>query len=170
MSLGAWTIAVILAGVAAIIYGAVQTRSIMAASAGNDKMKEIASAIQEGADAYLKRQYTTIAIVGVIIAVVLAIFFQNIWVVLGFLIGAILSGAAGFIGMKVSVQANVRTTEASSKSLDAGLSMAFKSGSITGMLVVGLALIGVAGYYAILQAVTTEERVVIDSLCPTRAS
>ena len=164
MSVDLWLYVAIAAGALAILYGFLQTRSIMAASTGDERMGEIATAIQEGADAYLNRQYTTIAIVGVVVAVVLAIAFQNLWVVLGFVLGAVASGAAGYIGMKVSVQANVRTTEASRTSLGAGLSMAFKSGAITGMLVVGLALLSVAGYYFLLQAVGASERTVIDAL------
>ncbi|HBJ94752.1 MAG TPA: sodium-translocating pyrophosphatase, partial [Hyphomonadaceae bacterium] len=108
------TVLVIVAAIAAIAFGFFLSRSIMSASAGNDRMQEIAKAIQEGADAYLSRQYKTIGIVGILIAVALLIAFQgNFIIVVGFLLGAILSGAAGFIGMKVSVQANVRTTEAS---------------------------------------------------------
>ena len=139
----------IAAAALAIIYGVVQTQRLMSASAGSEKMQEIASAIQEGANAYLKRQYTTIGIVGIAVCVLIAVFLG--WqVALGFAIGAILSGAAGFIGMLVSVRANVRTTEAASTSLAAGLAVAFRSGAITGMLVAGLALLGVAGYYWVL--------------------
>ncbi|OLF78032.1 sodium-translocating pyrophosphatase [Maricaulis sp. W15] len=160
----------IAAAVLAIIYGVVQTQRLMAASAGTEKMQEIASAIQEGANAYLKRQYTTIGIVGVAVCVLIAVFLG--WqVALGFAIGAVLSGAAGFIGMLVSVRANVRTTQAASTSLAAGLAVAFRSGAVTGMLVAGLALLGVAGYYWILTGpmgfvLGSEEngRVIIDSL------
>ena len=141
---------VILSGLLAALYGWVQSRSIAAQSAGNDRMKEIAAAIQEGAKAYLNRQYTTIGWVGAGVTVLLAIAFRNWEVPVGFLIGAVLSGAAGFIGMNVSVQANVRTAEASRKSLGEGLATAFKSGAVTGMLVAGFALIGVAGYFALL--------------------
>jgi K(+)-stimulated pyrophosphate-energized sodium pump len=156
----------IAAAVLAIIYGVVQTQRLMSASAGSEKMQEIASAIQEGANAYLKRQYTTIGIVGVVVCILIAIFLS--WeVALGFAVGAILSGAAGFIGMLVSVRANVRTTQASSTSLAAGLSIAFRSGAVTGMLVAGLALLGVAGYYLSLtggMGHASGDRVVIDSL------
>ena len=156
----------IAAAVLAIIYGVVQTQRLMSASAGTEKMQEIASAIQEGANAYLKRQYTTIAIVGVVVCILIAIFLS--WeVALGFAIGAILSGAAGFIGMLVSVRANVRTTQAASTSLAAGLKIAFRSGAVTGMLVAGLALLGVAGYFWVLTAAMGNEsgdRVVVDAL------
>ncbi|WP_417487257.1 sodium-translocating pyrophosphatase [Maricaulis sp.] len=160
----------IAAAVLAIIYGVVQTQRLMSASAGTEKMQEIASAIQEGANAYLKRQYTTIGIVGVAVCVLIAVFLG--WqVALGFAIGAILSGAAGFIGMLVSVRANVRTTQAASTSLAAGLAVAFRSGAVTGMLVAGLALLGVAGYYWVLTGpmglvLGSDEtgRIIIDSL------
>jgi len=160
----------IAAAVLAIIYGVVQTQRLMSASAGTEKMQEIASAIQEGANAYLKRQYTTIGIVGVAVCVLIAVFLG--WqVALGFAIGAILSGAAGFIGMLVSVRANVRTTQAASTSLAAGLAVAFRSGVVTGMLVAGLALLGVAGYYWVLTGpmglvLGSDEtgRIIIDSL------
>ncbi len=128
---------VVAAGIVAAIYGFLETQAITKASAGNDRMKEIAAAIQEGARAYLNRQYRTIAMVGVGVVIVLAILFQNWQIPLGFIIGAVLSGAAGFIGMNVSVQANVRTAEASRHSLAGGLKMAFKAGAVTGMLVAG---------------------------------
>ena len=162
-----WFYVALAAGLAAVLYGWLQSRSIMAADAGTDRMKEIASAIQEGANAYLKRQYTTIAMVGVVVVVLLVIAFRNWEVPLGFIIGAVLSGAAGFIGMKVSVQANVRTTQAASKSLAGGLAMAFKSGAVTGLLVVGLALIGVVVYYGLLTGAVGYEpsdRAVVDGL------
>ncbi len=168
MDLTLWFWVALVAGVAAVLYGWLQSSSIMKASAGNDRMKEIAAAIQEGASAYLKRQYRTIGIVGIVMTVILTILFRNWEVPVGFLIGAILSGAAGYIGMKVSVQANVRTTHAASQSLQGGLSMAFKSGAVTGLLVVGLALIGVVGYYGLLVGGMgndpATDRIVIDGL------
>ncbi|MEC7291003.1 MAG: sodium/proton-translocating pyrophosphatase, partial [Pseudomonadota bacterium] len=162
-----WFWIALVAAVLAIGFGWLQSQSIMKADAGNDRMKEIASAIQEGANAYLNRQYRTIAMVGVGVVIVLAILFRNWEVPLGFVIGAVLSGAAGFIGMKVSVQANVRTTHAASNSLQDGLSMAFKSGAVTGLLVVGLALLGVVAYYGLLVGVVGYEessRKVVDGL------
>ncbi|WP_421791713.1 sodium-translocating pyrophosphatase [Hyphobacterium sp.] len=156
---------VILAGLLAVIYGAVQSRSILAADAGNDRMKEIASAIQEGANAYLNRQYITIGIVGVVVAIIVGILLGPL-VAIGFVIGAVLSGVAGFIGMLISVRANVRTTQAATQSLAGGLSMAFRSGAVTGMLVAGLALLGVAVYFYILLMMGFEatSRTVIDAL------
>lgn len=166
MSIELWLWLVIGAGLLALIYGAVTVRSILSASPGNERMQEIAKAIQEGANAYLKRQYTTIAIVGAVVFVV--VFFLLGWqVAVGFLIGAVLSGLAGFIGMLVSVRANVRTTEASRSGLAAGLNMAFKSGAVTGMLVAGLALLSVVIYYFLLTSVMgfdSVSRTVIDSL------
>ncbi len=153
-------------GALSIVYGVWAVRSVLAADPGNKRMQEIAEAIQEGAQAYLTRQYTTIAIVGVVIFV-LIIFLLSLPVAIGFLIGAVLSGLAGFIGMLVSVRANVRTTQAASESLGAGLAIAFRSGAVTGLLVAGLALLGVAVYYAILVEVvglSPKDRVVIDSL------
>jgi K(+)-stimulated pyrophosphate-energized sodium pump len=165
MSLSLWL--PIIAGAIAVAYGVITTQRLMSLSQGNARMQEIAGAIREGANAYLKRQYTTIAIVGVLVTVVLAFFFRNWQAPVGFLLGAVLSGAAGFIGMKISVQANVRTTEAASKSLAGGLSVAFQSGAVTGMLVVGLALLGLAGYYVLLtQGLQLEptDRTVVDAM------
>src|SRR6478735_5661240 len=134
-----WLTLAIGAGLLAVLYGAVQTAALLRKSPGNARMQEIAAAIQEGAQAYLKRQYTAIAIVGVVVLAALFV-----------LLGAVLSGAAGFAGMLISVRANVRTAQAASESLAKGLSLAFTSGAITGLLVAGFALIGVAGYFAVL--------------------
>ncbi len=133
----------------AVVYGLVTTRSLLALSPGNDAMQRISGAVQEGARAYLNRQYQVIALVGVLLFVPL-IFIQNIYVAIGFLIGAILSGATGFIGMNVSVRANARVAEAARGGVSGALQVAFRGGAITGMLVVGLALAGVAGYYGLL--------------------
>ena len=157
---------VILGGVLAIVYGIVTTTQLLAADAGSPRMREIAGAIAEGAQAYLRRQYLTIAIVGVVIFVILG--FLLSWpVAIGFLVGAFLSGAAGFIGMNVSVRANVRTAQGASLSLARGLDISFKAGAITGMLVAGLALLGVSVYYYILTSGMGNEpnsREVIDAL------
>ncbi len=144
-------ILIIAGGVLALIYGLITSRQVLAADAGSARMQEIAAAIQEGASAYLNRQYTTIAIVGVVILIVLGIVL-GVHTAIGFVIGAVLSAAAGYIGMNVSVRANVRTAQASRQGLAAGLDVAFKAGAITGMLVVGLGLLGVAIYYFILRA------------------
>jgi len=154
---------VILCGVIALAYGFVATRSVFAAPTGTARMKEIAGAIQEGANAYLNRQYTTIGLVGVIICVALW-FLLGTYVGIGFAIGAICSGVAGYIGMNVSVRANVRTTEAAREGLTPALNIAFKSGAITGMLVVGLGLLGVAGYYTILLNMDVDQRTIIEAL------
>ncbi len=149
MNIAIWVVAA--AGALAILYGIVTARSVLAADAGTQRMQEISGAIQEGARAYLNRQYRTIAVVGVIVFVIL-------WALLGwrsglgYLVGSVLSGAAGYIGMNVSVRANVRTAQAARKGLAAGLSMSFRAGAVTGMLVVGLGLLGVSFYYFFLRA------------------
>ncbi len=139
------------AGVLALLYGAFTVRWVLSHSTGNERMREIAMAIQEGAKAYLNRQYMTISMVGLALFFVLGIALDW-WTALGFAIGAVLSGVAGYLGMIVSVRANVRTAEAARGGINAALSVAFRSGAITGMLVVGLGLLGVAGYYVLLEA------------------
>ena len=153
----------ILAGLLSIVYGYFTGKNILRSSSGNAKMQEIASAIQIGARAYLNRQYKTIAIVGLVVLVIITYAF-SILVGLGYLIGATLSGLAGYVGMLVSVQANVRTAEASRKGLSQGLSIAFKSGAVTGMLVAGLALLSITVYYYFLLKNATEERELINAL------
>ena len=154
---------IIIAGLLAILYGYVVGKQILSTSPGNAKMQEIASAIQEGAKAYLNRQYKTIAIVGIIILVIIT-YTLGIWVGLGYFIGAFLSGTAGYVGMLVSVQSNVRTAEASRKGLAEGLNISFKSGAVTGMLVAGLALLSIAIYYLILLKLNIENREIINAL------
>ena len=164
MSLELWL--VIAAGLAALGYGAITVKSVLSLPTGNERMQEIAAAIQEGAQAYLNRQYTTIAIVGGVVFVILLVAL-GLKAAGGFAIGAVLSGAAGFFGMLVSVRANVRTTQAASESLGKGLSVAFRAGAITGMLVAGLALLGIAGYYIILtvgMGFDPESRAVVNGL------
>ncbi len=145
-------ILVIVCGFLALGYGFVTSRGVLAANAGNARMQEISAAVQVGATAYLNRQYRAIAIVGAVILVVLWVAL-GFWVALGYLIGAVLSGATGYIGMNVSVRANVRTAQAARGGLAAGLDIAFKAGAVTGMLVVGLGLLGAGIYYFILRAV-----------------
>jgi K(+)-stimulated pyrophosphate-energized sodium pump len=157
---------IILCGLLAIVYAGLTVRALMASDAGTVRMREIAAAIQEGAQAYLTRQYTTIAVAGVVIFVIVGLLLG--WLVaLGFLIGAVLSGAAGFAGMLVSVRANVRTAQAATKSLADGLSLAFRAGAVTGLLVAGLALLGVAVYFSVLtrgMGMSPTSRTVVDAM------
>ncbi|WP_295526252.1 sodium/proton-translocating pyrophosphatase, partial [Novosphingobium sp. Chol11] len=162
------TVTAIVLGLLAIVYGFVTSRQVLGESAGNAKMQEIAAAIQEGAQAYLKRQYTAIAVVGVIVAVIVAWALGPISAA-GFVIGAVLSGVAGFVGMNISVRANVRTAAAAMKGLQNGLTLAFNAGAITGMLVAGLALLAIAGLFWYLTGpggytVGGEDRTVVQAL------
>ena len=154
---------VLVCGFVALGYGLYASRAVLTASAGTERMQQISAAVQEGAAAYLNRQYTTIGIVGIIVAIILLIAF-DIWTAIGFLIGAALSGAAGYIGMNVSVRANVRVAEASRVGLAEGLGVSFKAGAVTGMLVAGLALLAVVIYYGILLGMGAEGRHLIDPL------
>jgi K(+)-stimulated pyrophosphate-energized sodium pump len=153
-------------GVLAIVYGIITSGQVLRASPGNARMQEIAAAIQEGAQAYLNRQYTTIGIVGVVVAAIVA-FALGTTAVIGFITGAVLSGVAGYIGMNISVRANVRTAEAASSGLQAGLTLAFRAGAITGMLVAGLALLAIAVFFAAMigpMGLAPSSRMVIDGL------
>ncbi len=149
---------------AALVYGALTARSLLALSPGNETMRNLSSAVQEGARAYLNRQYRTIAIVGIVLAIAL-IFIQNFYVAIGFVIGGVLSGAAGYIGMNVSVRANARVAEAARGGIPPALAAAFRGGAVTGLLVVGLALVGVAGYYGILTGIVgRSQKEAVDAL------
>ena len=164
MNTALWLI--VLAGALSIVYGIITTRGLMAADAGSARMQEISAAVREGASAYLKRQYITIAIVGAVIFVITA-FLLGKFAAIGFAIGAILSGLAGFIGMNVSVRANVRVAQAATKSLAGGLDLAFKAGAVTGLLVAGLGLLGVTLYFGFLTGslgMDPTSRTVIDAL------
>jgi K(+)-stimulated pyrophosphate-energized sodium pump len=152
------------AGALALLYGIFTVRWVLAQSPGNARMQEIAGAVQEGAKAYMNRQYTTIAIAGVVLFVVLGVALENWYTAVGFLVGAVFSGLAGYIGMFVSVRANVRTAQAATIGLNPALSLAFRGGAVTGLLVVGLGLLGVAGYYFVLHSLGLAEEAILKSL------
>ena len=160
---------IVLCGALSIVYAIWATMSVMKADAGTPRMQEIAAAVREGAQAYLKRQYMTIGMVGIVIFALLA-YFLGMLVAVGFLIGAVLSGATGFIGMNVSVRANVRVAQAATTSLAKGLDLSFKAGAITGLLVAGLGLLGVTLYFIVLTqwlGFAFNSRTVIDALVAT---
>ena len=154
---------IVLCGLMAILFAIIKIKSVFKLSCGNERMMEVASAIQIGAKAYLNRQYTTIALVGAVVTVLLGIFLSS-YVAIGFVLGAVLSGIAGYIGMNISVRANVRTAEAARTSLAKALAVAFDSGAITGMLVVGAGLLGVAGYYFFLNSLNLDLRILTEAL------
>ncbi len=154
---------VLVCGVVAVAYGIWASRSVLSADPGNERMQEIAGAVREGASAYLNRQYRTIGMVGIVIFLIVW-FLLGLSVAVGFLIGAVLSGLTGYIGMNISVRANVRTAEGARQGLEHGLGIAFKAGAVTGMLVAGLALLAVAGYYATLLSMGAEGRQIVDGL------
>ena len=154
---------IIIVAILAVVYSYFLSKQIISSNPGNKKMQEIAEAIQIGAKAYLNRQYKTIAIVGLIVLIIISYFF-SLLVGLGYFIGALLSGVAGYVGMLISVEANVRTAEASRTSLQKGLTMAFKSGAITGLLVAGLALLAISIYYWALLSFNVDSRELINAL------
>ena len=154
---------IVFAGILAVAYSYLLSRQIINSSPGNNKMQEIAEAIEIGAKAYLNRQYKSIAIVGVLVLIIISYFF-SLLVGLGYFIGAFLSGMAGYIGMLISVKANVRTAEASRTSLQKGLTMAFKSGAVTGLLVASLALLAISIYYWTLLVFEIDSRESINAL------
>src|SRR5690242_17730251 len=161
MNLAFWV--VFACGILAVLYGVFASRSVLSAPTGTDRMREISGAVQEGAAAYLNRQYRTIGLVGLVI---FALLFWRLGhhVAIGFLIGAVLSGAAGYIGMNISVRSNLRTAEAARHGMAPALSLAFKAGAVTGMLVVGLGLLGVSVYYFVLKSSGLEVRPILESL------
>ena len=154
---------VVISGILALIYGALNANSMLTLSTGNEKMRSIALAIQDGASAYLNRQYIAIGVVGIVMTAIVA-FCVGCYPAIGFVLGAVLSGVAGYVGMNISVRANVRTAEAARKGINHALSVAYKSGAITGFLVVGLGLLGIALYFFYLRACVTDARLISESL------